>query len=48
MVDVFSPAPYYGVKTTQPEEVSRHLHLFTLVEHASHAVSLRENVIVQE
>jgi hypothetical protein len=48
MVDVSSPAPYYGVKTTQPEEVSRYLHLFTLVEHASHAVSLQEKVIVKE
>jgi hypothetical protein len=46
VVDVSSPAPYFGVKTTQPEEVSRYLHLFALVEHASHQVSLRENIIV--
>lgn len=48
VVDVSAPAPYFGIKTTHREEVLRYLHLFELVDHSSHGVSLREGIIVQE
>jgi hypothetical protein len=34
------PGKFYGKKTTQPAEVARHLRLYELVEHGSHAVML--------
>lgn len=47
VVDVFAPAPYYGVRTSRHEELARYLRMLDLVDHASHAVTLRENEIVQ-
>jgi hypothetical protein len=48
VVDVSAPAPYYGVRTSQHAELIRYLQLFDFVEHASHAVMLRDNEIVQK
>jgi hypothetical protein len=47
VVDVSAPAPYYGVRTSQPVELVRYLRMLDLVDHASHAVTLNENVIIQ-
>ena len=46
VVDVSAPAPYYGVRTSQPGELVRYLRMLDLVDHASHAVTLRENEII--
>ena len=46
-VDVSAPAPYFGVRTSQRGEVARYHQMLALVEHASHAVTLRENEIIQ-
>jgi len=37
---------YYGIKTTQPLEVEKYLHLFQLIEHSSHAVSVENGAVV--
>lgn len=47
VVDVSAPAPYYGIRTSQRVEVGRYLQILDLVEHASHAVYLHENEIIQ-
>lgn len=47
VVDVSAPAPYYGVKTSQHGELARYLKLLDLVDHASHAVMLCDNEIIQ-
>ncbi len=47
VTDVFGlTGKYYGVKTTQPNEVEKYLHLFQLIEHSSHAVSEEDGAIV--
>lgn len=47
VVDVSAPAPYFGVKTSQRAELVRYHRMLDLVDHASHAVTLRENEIIQ-
>jgi hypothetical protein len=47
VMDVSAPAPYYGIRTSQRMEVGRYLRILDLVEHASHAVFLHENEIIQ-
>jgi hypothetical protein len=47
VVDISAPIPYFGVKTTQRDELFRYLHLFELVDHASHPVALNDDRIVQ-
>jgi len=47
VVDVSAPAPYFGVRTSQRAELRRYLKMLDLVDHASHAVTLRESEIVQ-
>jgi hypothetical protein len=47
VADVSAPAPYYGIRTSQRVEVGRYLQILDLVEHASHAVYLHENEIIQ-
>jgi hypothetical protein len=37
---------YFGRKTTQPPEVERFLHLFQLIEHSSHFISIENEAIV--
>ena len=47
VTDVFGmTGKYYGVKTTQPLEVEKYLHLFQLIEHCSHSVSEEAGAIV--
>jgi hypothetical protein len=47
VTDVFGQTgKYYGIKTTQPFEVEKYLHLFQLIEHSSHAVSVEDGAIV--
>lgn len=48
VVDVSAPAPYYGVRTSQPDEVARYLKLLDFIDHASHAVRLENDTILQE
>lgn len=41
VTEVFTnPGKYFGRKTTQSTDVSRYLHLYDLIEHSSHAVTL--------
>lgn len=47
VVDVSAPAPYYGVRTSQRAELARYHQMLDLLEHASHAVTLRDNEIIQ-
>ncbi|HEY6874521.1 MAG TPA: hypothetical protein VI298_17515 [Geobacteraceae bacterium] len=45
--DVFvQPGKYYGRKTSQPAEVARYLHLYDLIEHSAHAVTVEDDRIV--
>lgn len=47
VTDVFSqPGKYFGRKTSQPAEVAKYLHLFDLIEHSAHAVTLEEDKII--
>ena len=47
VTDVFSqPGKYFGRKTNQPAEVAKYLHLFDLIEHSAHAVTLEEDKII--
>jgi hypothetical protein len=47
VVDISAPAPYYGIRTSRHEELVRYLRMLDLVDHASHAVTLRDNEIIQ-
>ena len=47
VVDVSAPAPYYGVRTSQRAELIRYLRMLDLMDHASHAVTLRDEEVVQ-
>ncbi|ABQ25921.1 hypothetical protein [Geotalea uraniireducens] len=47
VTDVFSqPGKYFGRKTNQPAEVAKYLHLYDLIEHSAHAVTLEEDKII--
>jgi deoxyadenosine/deoxycytidine kinase len=47
VTEVFShPGKYFARKTTQPMEVSKYLHLYDLIEHSSHAVTLDGDRII--
>jgi len=47
VVDVSAPAPYYGVMTSQRRELARYHRMLDLLDHADHAVALRDDHIVQ-
>jgi len=47
VTEVFShPGKYFARKTTQPMEVAKYLHLYDLIEHSSHAVTLDGDRII--
>lgn len=47
VADVFvQSGKYYGRKTSQPAEVGRYLHLYDLIEHSGHAVSVENDRVV--
>ena len=46
-MEVFGQAgKYFGRKTTQPHEVSKFQHLYDLIEHSSHSLTLENGAIV--
>jgi hypothetical protein len=47
VTDVFAQAgKYYGRKSGQPAEVAKYLHLFELLEHSAHPVTVEDDRIV--
>jgi hypothetical protein len=47
VTDVFvQTGKYYGKKCSQPTEVAKYLHLYELLEHSAHPVTLEEDRIV--
>jgi hypothetical protein len=47
VTDVFSkPGKYFGRKTSEPEEVTKYLHLYELVEHSAYALTLEGNEVI--
>ena len=41
VTDAFAqPGKYYGRKTSQPAEVAKYLHLYNLIEHSAHAITI--------
>lgn len=47
VTDVFAQAgKYYGRKCSQPAEVAKYLHLFELLEHSAHPVTVEDDRIV--
>ncbi|HEX2768432.1 MAG TPA: hypothetical protein VHN12_04050 [Geobacteraceae bacterium] len=47
VTDVFAQAgKYYGRKTGHPSDVAKYLHLFDLIEHSAHAVTVENEKII--
>ena len=47
VTDVYSqPGKYFGRKTTETGEVAKYLHLYDLIEHSAHAVTMDEERII--
>jgi len=47
VTDVFAQAgKYYGRKCSQPAEVAKYLHLFELLEHSAHPVTVEDDRVV--
>jgi len=47
ITDVFSkPGKYYGRKTREPEEVTKYLHLYELVEHSAYVVTVADDKVI--
>ena len=47
MTDVFSQSgKYYGKKCSQLTEVAKYLHLYELLEHCAHPVTLEDDRVV--
>ena len=40
------PGRYYGRKTSVPAEVTKYLHLFELISHCSHAVTIVDERVI--
>lgn len=47
VTDVFSqPGKYFGRKTGQPAEVAKYLHLYDLIEHSAHAITIEDDSLI--
>ncbi|MEA5114278.1 MAG: hypothetical protein VB050_09630 [Geobacteraceae bacterium] len=47
VTDVFNqPGRYFGRKTSQPAEVAKYLNFYTLIEHSSHVVALKDDRVL--
>lgn len=47
VTDVYAqPGKYYGRKCSQPTEIAKYLHLYEMLEHCSHAVTVEEDRVV--
>lgn len=47
VTDVFNqPGRYFGRKTSQPVEVAKYLNFYTLIEHSSHVVALKDDRVL--